>query len=631
MISLQRFEETFSLYTAQALDNYARYNTNKPDKGEFGLRLTNTIQDMPAFAELAITGLPVGELVCLNLKLSMDSTNQFKIMLNTASHSHSSPWYEEGWKNGEGYRSILFKAPQETMYLAIGDSNAITSLSVVVDNVELLSNGIDLIPDGNFEIGISEWTSFLSDANIEHYEYNPPIADNPYLEPVDIPVYDAGNSKHCRIPTDAPWNATTLNSSTWEHFYIESGIYSGRPEVTRSGTSGERRTISPYTDVDTHPGKLADLDRVKMALKINANYWTIDKMSSNQTIYHDWTDGRGIICFYRGASYNIISDMYFGEGGVCVGILRTANNNTIQRSYFDGWTEWGADLPFIELYDDRVNSEIVATMNNKIILNEGRNNKVVRLQCKADELGSKDYQGTIVDNNIMWYDEESFCDSNGNQNDLGDYSLTEADFGDMKSGSEEFGNPVIYTNNAMWGAKPSDPTAPNLGGTSPGFAYTYYSCKNIQMRNNIVIDCSSAYTGTSNTGNPECWDILWENNIAVRCGYDPSGGNDSCTSLRFQHMTDSDFSNNLIKDPINHWANVSNGNSNSIIGHNDIVNVAEDAIYTSPVDEWETNNFLSTEDGNSLYPYDYTINYMKYTATPQTKVVSNVLKTPQGE
>ena len=81
-----------------------------------------------------------------------------------------------------------------------------------------------------------------------------------------------------------------------------------------------------------------------------------------------------------------------------------------------------------------------------------------------------------------------------------------------------------------------------------------------------------------------------------------------------------------MKDPQGPWCILANA-SNSTMTNNDVINMDEPAYEqdgSTPI-LYPSDNFLTTEEGDTKYPDDYVINYYKYTNSPQTRIIPNVM------
>jgi len=96
------------------------------------------------------------------------------------------------------------------------------------------------------------------------------------------------------------------------------------------------------------------------------------------------------------------------------------------------------------------------------------------------------YEGTIVDNNHMYINNEIYTDCNGNHDINGECAYAENAI-DLKAGSNNPNNPIIISNNKMWGFRKSDRTNSYLG--DPGAAIPiHYNVKNVLIRDNLIFD-----------------------------------------------------------------------------------------------------------------------------------------------
>lgn len=462
-------------------------------------------------------------------------------------------------------------------------------------------------------------------------------SENPYLEPVNIPAYDSSNSEHCLIPDDGPWSAATLNNAACTHFYVSPGHYPGRPELTTSGTSLKRRTISPYGMSEDHPAKVSDSLQVKVALLFSgASYWTVHKLSSNQEVYHDVGE-EGTIALGDFSTNNVIDSLYAKDGFIFAGFGEEANSNTIQNCYCDGVhpNMLALDVSFVFI-GRRWPSHDWSCKDNKIINNEFRNFTALRLTSAPDSTHQKNFEGTIVDSNTLWYDGEVYCDADGNQDPSGDYSFAETRGSVTKEASHNPNNPVIFSNNILWGSRPTYPNAPSyLSSPAPGFTVTYIKSKHVRYYGNVIDDCNSGIQITSNTGGLEAEDIDASYNIMNNTGWPGQGSQTLSASIRHQSCKDSTTSYNRVRNPRDVWARFWNigpgeGFGGNYHGYNTVISMIEPAyVHGTEPDGYDTNVYLGTADGIVQYPNDYVIIYQKFTSDPQTRTIPNVLESDE--
>lgn len=319
-----------------------------------------------------------------------------------------------------------------------------------------------------------------------------------YLETVNIPAYDVNNPTHILItPTNGKWNESVLNNLNYKHFYIVPGKYSNSTVwLKTSGTENDRRTISLYnpskpTD-GTHPAALQDSEQANIKLSFNgASYWTIDRMSGLENSLN--TDDY-IISFTNKSHHNILNAVH--HRGMVRGIViyPGCNYNTIQKSYIHDSTHQGrlTDNVGIFLYGGD-GSAGLETIGTKIIENDIKNlNDGVQLQRKHGSLNHVNFAGTIADGNRFWVDSAVYTNgdwsSNGYSNDPdSEFMVAENGF-DVKDGSEDANNPVIVSNNIVWGYRETDKTTGQNDVPGKAVNISFTGCKNIVYDSNIVFD-----------------------------------------------------------------------------------------------------------------------------------------------
>lgn len=342
---------------------------------------------------------------------------------------------------------------------------------------------------------------------------------NPYLEKIDIPEYDSSNPEHVLITTsNGNYSSNVLNDSSKKHFYIVAGDYSAsRMKLTSSGTSSSRRTLTLYDPNDSssqiHPSKLNILEQANVSLAFDgASYWTVSRISNiNDTL-------EGSFFMMNHSSYNIldklnIKDYYYG-----VIIRPFCNNNTVQSCYLDTMSHEGTLSDNVGIAVATAGQNNVITSNTKIINNDIRNaNDGIQL-VRSSGVSTGSFPGTIIDDNRIWMDGDIYTNgdysTNGYSQD-GEYMIGENAI-DIKIGSDDKNNPLIITNNIMYGYQHGDATAGGYQDASYGTAFVaHYDVKNVVYEENIIFNSERAF-GIADSGeysiySAENWKI--KNNI----------------------------------------------------------------------------------------------------------------------
>ena len=318
-----------------------------------------------------------------------------------------------------------------------------------------------------------------------------PEVSSSYLEVVNIPAYDSANPSHLLITeANGKWTSANLNSSSYKHFYVESGNYSGSTiTLTADGSVNDRRSISLHNGNEIHPASLSEALQANIRIKFDgASYWDIDRMSNI-----DQTTQTDVTWFQGGSTYNVINRFHLENfySGITIGAsLSTPNNyNTIQNTYLNGMTEEGRDSDNVgmALYNGSLSG--LRTVGTKIINNDIKNCndgiQLIRSFSKPSDVG---FNGTIVDSNRVWVDNTIYYDkslANGGILDPNGLYAKAENAMDIKAGSADSNDPVIVTNNIFWGFRQE-----YEGGGAGGTMGIMYGVKNVKIENNIMFDAT---------------------------------------------------------------------------------------------------------------------------------------------
>ncbi len=612
MISKQYFEKTFSLATAQTLQEWADYNLITASLGDYAMKI-EYLSNTSMFAETEVSGLTIGDEYTLFLHMDEIVSNTFKIKINSIANDNSSMVTEVDY--GLGVRSITFTATEEIMYIVIGDESAEEGIYSIVDNVSLKINGAEAINNGGFENeNTTGWYAQNSNATLVVYEYNvaPPVGDNPYLEIVTIPAYNSGDNSHVLITT-SNGNESELNTIGKEHFYVEPGEYGATAwDITASGSSSNRKTISLYNGNDLHPGKLSDAERAYFGVHLNgASYWDIDRLSYKE-------DAVSIVYFDNESTFNTLNRAFTRDCGNSVYVSHMSNNNTIQNCRFEYMTEWNREIDIMCILlqhnrngsgADHVDIWDTKIINNEIIdQNDGLH--VARNRTEnAEYRQSGDVQGLIVDGNRWWREPDT--------------TYTE-DAIDVKIGSANPANPVIISNNIMWQYDASSSDGPVIFHANP---------YNVEYTNNIAFDCSNGFsTGANsyfdNVDEPGVHRGLMDSKVQGNLIY--NCGNSSSYCLNATSVRNTIISENaIINGGTKGYADLRFDSSNTEFKLNDLCNVT-DSVWTEGsdstlVDSIDNNSHYNTAiDGG--YTEDFVFTKNEFTNNPETITLVNAVK-----
>ena len=475
---------------------------------------------------------------------------------------------------------------------------------------------------------ISTTNTTSTDVNIISTPSTVTSDTNPYLEPIDLPKCNETTNKEIQfIRNKADWS--TINSSSKRIFCVSPGDYTslGNIKLTSSGTKDKRRYIILNNGNDTHPGKLNKSQLANFALDLQAvNYWVIDRASSfDKNFTHSFIIGKN-------STHNIFNRLFTQNIFHTMWIKNQTHYNTIQNSRFDGITDKGAaaDLATINILDHST-SEVKVT-NTKVINNEFVNVKALRL-AKAPLGGDSynhttkrqtvNYEGTIFYGNNVEFTKSKRTDCSGNFTPNGGCIAMESTALGIKGGSDNLNNPVILSNNHVWGHRKSDPTYEYLS-SGGGFGTIYMGAQNIKIYNNVIFDGTSGISLSDRYDAPYgTKNIEVKNNILYDLG---KPGKKNSTPFLVGSGVDDIIKDNVIINSYGKWANIWN-NTNLYFGNNTIINPAEtDILMTGYTPEGMSSNKIYKSAAEAGYTKDYSFTTDKFTNNPRVIVLKNAIK-----
>ncbi|MEN8229699.1 MAG: T9SS type A sorting domain-containing protein [Bacteroidota bacterium] len=303
-----------------------------------------------------------------------------------------------------------------------------------------------------------------------------------YEEPVCIPDFDSTNPAMMIIDNNDDW--AHINDATIRYFYVAPGNYSavGRVEITSSGTGTEKRYLSLYNGNDLHPGKLPieEVATVRLLFR-GAQNWVVDRMSYLDPYYSNW-----ILDFQDGAKDIIINRQLIRDTNSGAVYVRNGTESiTIQKCRFDR-TRFTivTDLAAIMLGGaDNTVIKNVKVLDNEIV---NYNDPVQTVRMNPQIVTNDNHEGLIIDNNHFYADDLIYTDCSGNPQQDGPCLYGENAL-DFKAGSENPNNPVLVTNNKMWGYRRADRTGSSMSSNGNAIVL-HFNVENIKIRDNVIFD-----------------------------------------------------------------------------------------------------------------------------------------------
>lgn len=351
-------------------------------------------------------------------------------------------------------------------------------------------------------------------------------AQSKYTEHISVPEYNPSNSEHYLIATSADWSH--INDPDKRCFFVMPGAGCATTTISADGTADARKYISLHNGNDIHPAQLDVAKQANVRLVFSdAHYWTVDRLSSID--YN--TLGCGFII--ENNSGNIIlnrlhlTGFFDGIGLTGTNEAPYTSNNTIQNCRFDQMTPKGidGDAVAIILTGGPSWNTPGRILNTKILNNEIKNcNDGIQTLKMPQFCGNGvyyvDYPGTIIDANHIYVDSTLYTDGKGNSDPEGLWALTENGI-DLKGGSGDPENPMIISNNYIWGYRRTD-TIGGGSGSWGGALDGHYHVENLQIVNNVFFDSnqSIAFSDTYGTTPYSLENGLIRGNIMYNIGFD---------------------------------------------------------------------------------------------------------------
>jgi len=450
-------------------------------------------------------------------------------------------------------------------------------------------------------------------------------AASQYTEKVVIPQYNPNNPTHVLItPSNGKWNKYVLNNPNYKHFYLKPGKYSSRYiNLTRSGSKNSRRTLSLLNGNNTHPAALPDSQVANVWFHFDgADYWTIDRMANLDRNVNP------SMLFINGATHNIINRWHLRNYKYGLMIKENCHYNTVQNSYINHATEKARrtiDAVGLDIYiADKGN-----VIGTKFINNDIRNatDGIQTTRKRSLTSNNANFEGTVIDGNRIWMDSSAYVNVNGSLDPKGNYYYGENAI-NLKAGSENPKNPMIITNNIIWGYKTDFQTKKEVPFASQ------YGTRYVVATDNIITNCSAGVT----ISGAENWEFKRNiihniNLVGVRSMILMS--NNSRVSVE---------NNMLINSRLNRagWSLfIHDQATNDIFNNNVFINAGHSGgrtsghkfnnnwFYNSP-ESFPNINEQHFSNGTAAKMTDYVFAYERFTSKPKQKILKGIVTTSKS-
>ncbi len=473
---------------------------------------------------------------------------------------------------------------------------------------------------------------------------------------ITLPTCDNKNREVMFITKIEDWKH--INDSNKTIFCVKAGDYSklGRIILKKSGTVNKRRYIILDNGNNKHPVNLKKTMLAKVSFELqNTNYWLIDRMSY-------WDSNTAFIAnILTQSDNNIFNRCYFSNvnGGAIV-LHPDSDNNIIQNCRIErDKISFMMDRASIELNNN--GKDHVNIINNKILNNDIVNavDGIQLVNTNPLLLKSLNYEGTVIDSNTIHIDNKIYTNCKGVPQQDGQCAYAENAI-DLKVGSLNFNNPIIISNNKMWGYRQADKTKSNLDdigvilpihydvrnisikdnvlfnsrfGLVMDTPFQSYSAENLDIYHNIFNNITSSVFYLTQTNN-----VKIRNNLFKKIGYGEDGkGKGTFSSFYFNKNTHISFLKNKIIHsfkPIEFYVKEKNYNGDNKKYYLFNKNIYFDAKYNTSNNSYEKSisildkgaKLLTNKDKNPILGYkDLPIIIDKFKIKPSTIILHKVI------
>jgi hypothetical protein len=342
-----------------------------------------------------------------------------------------------------------------------------------------------------------------------------------YLKDVEIPTYDANNPEHFLIETSSDWSH--INDSDKRVFFVLPSVEPQSVVINSSGTAQKPRILTLYSNSNAHPALLSSNERAKLkSLTLSgASNWIVDRISIPNHI------NESAVVVGSGCSDIVFNKIYINNFVQAFLILSNKNGSThditIQNSKLDSMTLGAIDDDRVAIliagdpWDEPTVAKNIHILNNEII---NANDGIMPIRHPNVNNGHPvNYAGLIIDYNRIYVDKNVYTDGNGNitKEQNAKYALTENAI-DIKGGSDDPNNPVIISNNMLWGYRQTDQNGGGSGSWG-GAIVIHYNSKNIVIKKNLIFDSNRGIAIADNGGLENASEnVVIEDNILYDIG-----------------------------------------------------------------------------------------------------------------
>jgi hypothetical protein len=285
-------------------------------------------------------------------------------------------------------------------------------------------------------------------------------------------------------------------------------------------------------------------------------------------------------------------------------------------------SSWG--VRYSEIKNTKILNNEIVNSNDGIQLVR---NPMIWLD-KSDSMYGKyqdaNCEGTIIDGNHIYIDSSIYTDGKGNFDPNGIFAYAE-DGMDFKVGSENANNPMIVSNNHLWGFRRSDSTNSYISSSGVGIG-AHFGVNNVQILNNVIFDSASGIsTGDNNRFAFGMGNSVIKNNILYNVG--PHVKWSKSSAIKATESKNLKIEDNLIIGGRSYYSMFQYNDSVTYSG-NEIVDT--DPLFgllkESNAQSVFSSNTTYETAANGGYTKDYTFTTDRFTNNPRTISLKNAVK-----
>lgn len=329
-----------------------------------------------------------------------------------------------------------------------------------------------------------------------------------YSAQIALPECDSSDA----VTISSTSQFSLFSDPSYRVFCIEPGDYRSAGTLlidSVDGTANSPRVLR-YASAGVEDGEtLFDAPEAKLALMPHlvlrdSDHWVIDRLAfiDLDTTYPIKIDNSQSV---------IVNRIRMQKNRIGLSLYHGSHNVMVQNSYIgdmDVDLVNGNDAVCVALRGKDSAGTDIDIHNVSIVNNEIYNcNDGIQLIHDKGLSYIADFQGTLIAGNDIYVDSSRYSDCNGNLTTNGPCACTENAI-DLKSGSYDATNPVVVTDNKMWGWRRTDRICHSTGSSWGSAIDAHFAVHNTHITKNVMWDNARGIALIEGV-----WDTLIEDNI----------------------------------------------------------------------------------------------------------------------